>query len=193
VPRAGLSEQRVVEEAESLADEGGPVTLAALAARLGVQVPSLYKHVAGADALQGLIATRAKNELADALGRASVGKARSDALAAIAGAYRDWATAHPGRYATTLRAALDGDPAEVAAGDRAVKVIFDALAGYGLTGQDAIDATRLLRSTLHGFVSLDAVGAFGLPDLDRSFARLVAVLQRALEDWPASVLKRLPT
>ena len=60
MPRAGLSEDRVVEEAEQLADEGQPVTLAALALRLGVQAPSLYKHVAGADALQQLVATRAK-------------------------------------------------------------------------------------------------------------------------------------
>src|SRR3978361_529865 len=75
VPRAGLTEARVVEEAEVLADEGGPVTLVELARRLGVQVPSLYKHVAGADDLQRLVSLRAKNELADLLARATAGKA----------------------------------------------------------------------------------------------------------------------
>jgi AcrR family transcriptional regulator len=183
VPRAGLSESRVVEEAEQLADEGGPVTLAALAARLGVRVPSLYKHVAGADALQQLVATRAKNELAEVLGRASIGRARADAVEAIAWAYRGWASEHPGRYATTLRAPVPDDAADVAASERAIRVVFDALNGYGLSGTDAIDATRILRATLHGFVTLDAAGAFGLPDLDRSFSRLVAGLQVMLGSW----------
>jgi AcrR family transcriptional regulator len=185
MPRAGLSEDRVVEEAGLLADEGSPVTLVELARRLGVQVPSLYKHVAGADALQQLVSVRAKSELADVLARATVGKAGPDAVAALAVTYRDWAVAHPGRYATTLRAPDEGDPADVAASSRAIQVMFDALAGYGLVDRDAIDATRIFRATLHGFVTLNAAGAFALPDLDRSFARLVAVLQHSLAEWGA--------
>jgi AcrR family transcriptional regulator len=185
LPRAGLSADRVAEEAELLADEGGPVTLAVLARRVGVQVPSLYKHVAGADALQRLVANRAKNELADVLARATVGKAGPDAVAALAIAYRDWAMAHPARYATTLRAPDPEDPEDFAAAGRAIQVIFDALAGYGLVDDDAIDATRMLRSTLHGFVSLIADGAFALPDLDRSFRRMIAMLQLSLAEWPS--------
>jgi AcrR family transcriptional regulator len=185
LPRAGLSEDRVVEEAELLADAGGPVTLVELARRLGVQVPSLYKHVAGADDLQRLVSIRARNELGDVLARATVGKSGSDAVAALAVAYRDWATRHPGRYATTLRAPSADDPLDIAASSRAIQVIFDALAGYGLVDEDAIDATRLFRSTLHGFVSLTAAGAFALPDLDRSFRRMVAAFQLSLTEWPS--------
>ena len=46
MPRAGLTPQRVVVEAEELADLVGlnRLTLAELAARLGVRLPSLYKH-----------------------------------------------------------------------------------------------------------------------------------------------------
>jgi NAD(P)-dependent dehydrogenase (short-subunit alcohol dehydrogenase family) len=84
------------------------------------------------------------------------GRSRSDAAAALAVAYRDWATQHPGRYATTLRAPRDDDPLDVAASSRAIQVMFDALAGYGLVDGDVIDATRLFRSTLHGFVALSA-------------------------------------
>lgn len=185
MPRAGLSEDRVVEEAEILADEGVPVTLGELARRLGVQVPSLYKHVGGADDLQRLVSIRAKNELGDVVARATVGKAGPAAVAALAYAYRNWAVAHPGRYATTLRAPNDSDPLDVEASGRAIQVVFDALAGYELVGQDAIDATRIFRATLHGFVTLNAVGAFALPDLERSFARLVAVLQLSLAEWPS--------
>ncbi len=185
MPRAGLTTDRVVEEAETLADEGEPITLAVLARRLGVQVPSLYKHVAGADALQRQVANRAKSELADVLARAAVGKAGPDAVAALAEAYRDWAMEHPGRYASTLRAPDANDPEDFAAAGRAIQVIFDALAAYGLTDDDVIDATRYLRSTLHGFVALVAAGAFALPDLDRSFAQMVAVLQQGFAQWPS--------
>jgi len=188
VPRAGLTTDRVVEEAELLADEGEPVTLAVLARRLGVQVPSLYKHVAGADDLQRSIANRAKFELAEVLATAAVGKAGPNAVAALATAYRDWATAHPGRYATTLRAPDPTDPEDFAAASRAIQVIFDALGAYGLVDDDVIDATRFLRSTLHGFVALIAAGAFELPDLDRSFAQMVAVLQQSFADWPSRTI-----
>ncbi len=188
MPRAGLTTDRVIEEAETLADEGQPITLAVLARRLGVQVPSLYKHVAGVDALQRSVANRAKFELADVLAGAAVGRAGADAVAALAFAYRDWALEHPGRYATTLRAPDPNDPKDSAAASRAIQVIFEALGAYGLVDDDAIDATRYVRSTLHGFVALIAAGAFGLPDLDRSFDRMVAVLQQSFANWPSRTI-----
>jgi len=53
-----------------------------------------------------------------------------------------------------------------------------------LSGADAIDATRTLRAALHGFVTLEALGGLGLPlDVDRSFARLVEILDAALRTW----------
>ena len=81
MPRAGLTESRVVEEAERIADEVGlsHLTLAALAERLGVRQPSLYKHVDGLDAVRRSIAIRAKTELADILARAAVGRSGGDA------------------------------------------------------------------------------------------------------------------
>lgn len=178
----------MVEEAEALADEVGlpQLSLAALAARVGVQVPSLYKHIAGLEALQQQLATRARADLAEALARAAVGKAGPDAVVAVAGAYRDWARRHPGRYPATLRAPSPHDTEDVAATEAAVQVVFDALAGYGLTGADAVDATRALRAALHGFVALEAAGGFGLPhDVDRSFDRMVAAQNLALASWGA--------
>ncbi len=46
MPRAGLNTDRVVTEGAELADEVGltKLTLAALATRLGVRQPSLFKH-----------------------------------------------------------------------------------------------------------------------------------------------------
>lgn len=175
-------------EAERLSDEGLPVTLAQLAQRLGVQVPSLYKHVGGLDALRALVATRAKDEFANALAAATVGRSRAAAVDAACRAYREWAADHPGRYQATLRAPDPDDAAEVAASARAVEVITAILAGYGLAGDDAIDATRALRATLHGFASLEASGGFGLPGTDRSFDRLVAGLERMIASWGSDTI-----
>jgi AcrR family transcriptional regulator len=186
VPRAGVTTARVVAEAESLADEVGlaDVSLAQIAGRLDVRVPSLYKHIAGLDALHSLVERRAKADLGDAMARAAVGVAGGDAVDALAHAYRAWAKQHPGRYTATLKAPDPRDEASLAASERAVRVVFDALAGYGLTGDDAIDATRAFRAALHGFVALEAAGGFGLPqDVDRSYHRLVNALKVALSDW----------
>jgi AcrR family transcriptional regulator len=186
VPRAGLTPDRVVSEAERLADEVGlaRLTLATLAGRLGVRQPSLYKHVDGLDGLRRSIAVRAKDELAGTLARAAVGRSRGDAIVALAGAYRRWALQHPGRYAAAQRAPAVGDTEDQAASDAVVCVVTDVLAGFDLRDDDAIDATRALRSALHGFVTLEADGGFGLPaDIGRSFDRLVHGLVRAFTSW----------
>jgi AcrR family transcriptional regulator len=186
VPRAGLNTDRVAAAAAELADEVGPdqLTLAALAARLGVRQPSLYKHVASMDALQQLIAERGKAELADVLGRAAIGLARDDALVAMAHAWRAWAREHPGRYQIGQRTPGPGETSHQAVADRFVAAIAAVMAGYGLAGDDAIDAIRAFRSGLHGFVSLEANGGFGMPlSVDRSFDRLVQALVRAVSNW----------
>ena len=187
MPRAGLNEAVVIAEAERIADEVGlgHLTMAAVAERLGVRQPSLYKHVANMADLQRSLALRAKWDLAGTLGRAAVGRARGDAVLSIAHAYRAFAKAHPGRYAAAERAPVPGDLEDEAASRAAAQVVFDVLAPYELRDDAAVDAVRALRSALHGFVTLETAGGFGLPvDIDRSFTRLVGGLVRALSEWP---------
>jgi len=184
-----LNTDRVVAEAAELVDEVGPehLTLAALAARLGVRQPSLYKHVASLDALRQLISRQGKAEVGDLLGQAAMGRTRDDALVAMAHAWRAWALDHPGRYQIAERAPVPGDTEHQAVSDRTVAVIAAVMAGYGLEGDDAIDAIRAFRSALHGFVSLEANGGFGMPvSVDRSFDRLVHALVRAMSSWSAA-------
>lgn len=186
MPKAGLTQTRVLEEAELLADEVGlqRLTLAALAGRLGVRQPSLYKHVNGMDGLQRGLTVRAKNDLANVLARAAIGRERGDAITAIAHAYRRWAHEHPGRYVAAQRAPAADDAEDLAASREVVSVVTEVLAGYQLRDDDAIDATRALRSALHGFVMLELGGGFGLPvSVDRSFERLVRGLVTALSTW----------
>jgi AcrR family transcriptional regulator len=173
----------VIDEAQALSDEVGldALTLAALAGRLGVRQPSLYKHIDGSDALRRALSVRAKQELAAVLARAAVGKSGDEAIGALADAYRGWAHAHPGRYQSTVAAPTSGDADDEAASLAAVSVLLDILAGYELSGADAIHATRAVRAALHGFVSIEAAGGFGMQiDVDDSFARLVASITRGI-------------
>jgi AcrR family transcriptional regulator len=183
VPRAGLTPEVVITEAASICDDTGfeRLTLAAVAQRFGVAVPSLYKHIAGLDALRREVAIRGIRELGDELAAAVAG---DGGLAEIAQAYRDYARSHPGRYAATLRAPGSDDADARAASQAVLDTVLGVLTGYGLTGADAIDATRALRASLHGFVELEAVGGFGLPqDVDRSFDRLIEIMDAALRNW----------
>jgi AcrR family transcriptional regulator len=186
VPRAGLSRARVVDEAAELADEVGleELTLAALAERLGVRQPSLYKHLDSLAGLRRSISLQAKGELGDVLLRAAVGRSGANAITVMAGAYREWALEHPARYTAAQWIAGPEDEEDTAASLGAIQVITDVLMAYELRGDDAIDAIRAFRSTLHGFVSLEAAGSFGLDrDLDRSFDRLVRGFTITLTRW----------
>ena len=186
MPRAGLSPELIVAEAARLVDEVGRerLTLSELANRFGVAQPSLYKHVNGLDGLNRLLTIQVLREVGETMRRASTGKAREDAVRALAQAYRAYALAHPGRYAYVLRAPTPGDDALQAAAAEILSVLDDVFTGYGISGSDAIDAARFVRSALHGFVSLELGGGFGMPQsVDSSFDRLVAATNRALSDW----------
>jgi AcrR family transcriptional regulator len=186
VPRAGLSTDVVVAEAVRLVDEVGAdrLTLAALAQRFGVALPSLYKHVDGLEDLHGRLAVVAARDLGTALRRSATGRSGRDATAAVAGAYRDYARRHPGCYGYLLRPRPD-DEDHALASKEVLDIFSDVLAGYGIEREeDAIDATRLVRSVLHGWVTLETGGGFAMArSVDRSFDRLVDALHHALAAW----------
>jgi AcrR family transcriptional regulator len=181
MPRAGLDAEAVVAAAAALADAEGlhQMTLAGLAASLGIRTPSLYAHIDGLDDLRARLGARGAWELAATLQLAAAGRARGDALRAIALAYREYAHAHPGTYAA-MQIASEDEEFE-AAGAAAVGSIVAVLRGYALEGEPAIHAVRAIRSSLHGFVSLEREGGFGLPiNIDDSYENLISMLDAGL-------------
>jgi AcrR family transcriptional regulator len=183
MPRAGLTPSSVIDAAASIADAEGleAVTLARLATDLGVRSPSLYKHMDSLDALRRGLAVRGLVEIHARLQRAVAGKARDDALFALAHAYWSFAREHPGLYAASLRAPKPGENDLAAAGEAVIGTVLAVLAGYGVRGDDALHAVRGLRAVIQGFVSLDATGGFRLKlDLGESFDRLLAAFARSL-------------
>jgi hypothetical protein len=83
-----------------------------------------------------------------------------------------------------MLAVQNDDPEEVEVAASFLDLMANVLAGYHLTGDDAIDAIRFVRAVLHGFVSLETSGGYEFPnDLERSFDRTVASITTALESW----------
>jgi AcrR family transcriptional regulator len=186
MPKAGLSHDLVVNEAAQVADDVGweSLTLAVVAQRLGVSMPALYKHIGSWEGLRHDVAVLALTELADCMAAAVKGSSGSDALLAVAHAYRAYGQRHPGRYVATVRAPSWIDAEQSSAARSVLRVAYATLEGYGLAGRDAADAVRAVRATLHGFVTLEATGGFGTPmDLDRSYRRLIEGLDATLAHW----------
>jgi AcrR family transcriptional regulator len=166
----------LVGEAATLADERGLdfVTLANLAKRLDVRAPSLYNHIESADELQNELGLFALRALADVIARAAIGKNGADGLLAVANAYRTFAKEHPGMYCATLRAPRPEDAEMQQIARDILNVLHAILVPFGLDADIEIHAVRGFRSIVTGFVSLEAVHGFGLPQsIDESFRFVV--------------------
>jgi AcrR family transcriptional regulator len=181
--RVGIDKDAVVRAAAKIADDHGwdALTLARVANKLRIRSPSLYNHVGGLEGLRRELKLLAQRDLNAALGRATIGKSRDDAVRGLAAAYRAFVKRHPGTYAATMVAAPKNDPAMEAAASNIVETILSVLSGYGLDRREGIHAIRALRSTVHGFAALEIAGGFGIPlDVDKSFEWLVSALLKGL-------------
>lgn len=187
--RAGLTPSRLTERASEMADEIGfeNVTVLALARSFGVKDASLYSHIKNLRDLRQRVAINALSELADRVSDALAGRAGKAALVAFAGAYRDYARAHPGRYAAT-QFELDPDVAEASDARRHSQLSRALLRAYDLGEPDETDAVRLLGSMFHGYIDLEATGAFGHTprSSEESWNTCLDILDHALRQWPSN-------
>ncbi|MBH0777786.1 TetR/AcrR family transcriptional regulator [Nocardia sp. NEAU-351] len=187
--RAGLTADRITEVAAALADEIGfdAVTMSEVARVFGVKDASLYSHVRNLRELRARIAAAAAAEKSELIADAVAGRSGKAALRAFADTYREYALAHPGRYAAT-QTPFDPDiGVDFPGAVRAVELTYGMLRGYHLSEPDLTDAVRLLRSTFHGFTALEAAGGFGhARPTASSWDRVVDALHQTLTRWPAA-------
>ncbi len=187
-PRKRIDKETVIRAAAALLEEGGTdgLSLTRLAEKLGIQTPSLYNHIDGLAGLQRELALLSARNLAERMEQAAVGRSGSQAILAIAQAYREYIKSAPALYQFNLRAPGNRprkDPELEAAEERSVRIALAVVESFGLRGDDAIHAVRGLRSLIHGFASLEVAGGFGMPlDCDESFRRLLEIFIRGLPD-----------
>jgi AcrR family transcriptional regulator len=180
--RTRLTKTSVIQAAaELIQEEGqGALTLNRLAEKLDIRTPSLYNHVDGLPGLQRDLAVMYAGQLADRLSAAAIGKSGVELFMAVAQAFREYVKENPGLYVSTLLSSGRQEVQDknlVHEEERALNVGLAVMASIGLQGEDAIHALRAFRSMVHGFVTLEVAGGFGLPaDCDESFRRMVQAL-----------------
>lgn len=187
--RVGLDRKAVVRAAVDIVDRDGvaALTMARLAAHLGIRVPSLYAHVSGQAGLRRELWIWAVTDLGDRLREPVMGRSGEEAFLAFAAAFRDYTRCYPGRYQLTLDPPVPLDELALAAGRHANGAFQAVVRSFGLDGAAAVHAGRALRAAIHGFVALEARYAMSAENIDESFEHMLGMLVRGLSA-PASQL-----
>lgn len=154
--------REIVHAALRILSQKGPqaVTMRNVAAELGIQAPSLYKHISDKGVIEGLLQQHAMAEF----GRA-VAAAGPDARS-VAAAYRSWALANPHLYELAARRPLRRDIVGAVEATAAAPLL-------AAVGGDA-DKARAFLGLAHGLVDLELSDHFPA-DTDVEAAWNVAV------------------
>ena len=165
----------IVAAARQILETQGPehLTMRALAERLEIRAPSLYKHVADKDELEALLIAEALCGMGEALHAAIDGLtprgSKKRALTALAEAYRTWALAHPHLYRLATEGELPRDQLpdglEAWTAEPLVRVTGDQ------------DRARAAWAFAHGMTILELDGRFPqAADLDAAWRAGIASL-----------------
>lgn len=167
MPRIGLTQQRVIEAATELIEQGGVefFSMRALAEKLNVKTASLYNHVESMDALLADVCAHALKMQRDALMHSVALERGRAAVGALADAYRQFAKAHRQLYRLIMqRAAACGERSSEAA-QCIVDPFMYVLQDSALTLEEKVHWQRVLRGLVHGFVAQEEAGFFAhLPE-----------------------------
>jgi AcrR family transcriptional regulator len=153
----------IVHAARELLQQHGidALTMQAVADRVGVRGPSLYKHFLDREALLREVEKTVVADLESILTVASTSPSDRDALWAIASAHRRFARECPGKY-SLLFALHSDDEAIKTARRKALEPALKRLVSWLGDPDLAFVRARVLYAFLHGFVSIEAASAFKL-------------------------------
>ncbi|WP_208619889.1 TetR/AcrR family transcriptional regulator [Mycobacterium scrofulaceum] len=170
-------ESRIVELGRrQLVDHGAAgLSVRAIARDLGMVSSAVYRYVASRDELLTLLLVDAYSDLADAVDRArdAADELWSDDVIAIARATRQWAVAHPSRWALLYGSPVPGYHAPpdrtVSVGTRVVAAFFDAVAAGIATGDIRLTDTVAPQPMSSDFERIRQ--EFGFPGDDQVVAK----------------------
>lgn len=176
-----LSAVTIVDRAIQLIDRESfdSLNLSAVATELGVGPSALYTHIDGLDELQYLVAVASTSNLGATVRNSAIGTSGGSALLAMGAAYREFALAHPGQFASTLLPPRS-DNDELARQNRALLDVFVAVfAGTGMDPTESYLAARSAQSAVHGFLALEH-NSGSTADHGDEYDHLLAALERGL-------------
>lgn len=158
-----LSQELIVSVSFQMIDENGmdAFSVRQLAAKLGVQVSSLYNHINNEYDLLLQVAKLAASMYTDYIDDAVEGLPLEEATYKAGDAFRTFASEHKYLYELLLDRRWIGDPEFENANERFTQPIFYILQQYGVEDKTAMDHLYVaMRVVTHGFSSLDSLGVF---------------------------------
>lgn len=160
--KKGLNHEKVIVAAAELTEEKGfsNLSLTDLAEYLNVKPASIYNHVNNLDELATDVGIFASGQLQLKLSTAIFGKNRSEAILSLATVYREFAREHTQLYKAFIAAHFVHNTKAETSIHGLVLIFLSALSLFDLTEEQQIHWERILRSTLHGFVSFEEAGYF---------------------------------
>ncbi len=167
-----LSGEEITRAASEMIAEGGYAnfSLRELAAKLGVRPSSLYNHVDGIAQINVAVAMDAATQMNRRLTIAIEGLEPDRAFLRGVEVYRAFAFENPELYKSLFRF-VDADPENRELIRRgagfAIRPLRDIVSSYGLLEIDRVNFMRMLRATLHGFVTLAYEGFLHNPAVSR--------------------------
>jgi AcrR family transcriptional regulator len=169
-PRSSRARQIVAVALELLEAEGpDALSMRRIADRVGIRAPSIYEHLPDKRALEAAIIS-VGFEWQTAAFEAAVENA-PDPLAALAGAYRRFAAAHPHLYRLMTEGELARELLTPGAEGRAGRTVYEAV------GRDA-DLARAAWAFAHGMTILELDRRFPAgADLDAAWERGIAAFR----------------
>lgn len=182
--------EEIVRAGRAILEAEGPgrLTMQAVADRVGVRAPSLYKRVRSREALIGLIAEDVVTDLGsklDAVAAANAVDSRNQ-LSEFAHAFRTFAHANPQGYHLIFAGsdATRPNPDLLARASTSVLHVAAAIAGP----EHALEAARTITAWANGFISMELADAFRLGgDVDDAYEFGIARLAAALAVLPRDV------
>jgi AcrR family transcriptional regulator len=151
-PRA----RQIVQAARQLLEQDGAhaLTMRRLADRLGIRAPSLYKHLPDKATLEAAIIATGLEDIAATLEAAlkEAPDTGTEPLAALAGAYRAFALAHPHLYRLMTDQPLPRDHLPPGVEARAAAPLLQAAGSQ--------DLARAVWAFAHGMVQLELARRF---------------------------------
>jgi AcrR family transcriptional regulator len=182
--RTSLDE--IVQAGRDILESAGiaRLTMQAVADRVGVRPPSLYKRVRSRDDLVGLIIEATARDLGEQLATVSTSADPRRRLAELARALRAFAHARPAGYQLIFAPGPGSTRPSLASltlASAPVLRVAAELAGE----QHALEAARTITAWANGFISMELAGVFNLGgDIDRAFEFGIARLTDALGGQP---------
>jgi AcrR family transcriptional regulator len=167
----------IVEAAREILEIDGiaGLTMQAVAERVGVRAPSLYKRVSDRD---GLVQLVSEATIADLAGRL---RAEPATIVELAGIFRAFAQERPAGYQLIMTSGPRPSAEALATAIEPVLRATAELAG----AEHALDAARTMTAWANGFIGMELSGSFNLGgDVDAAWEYGVARLVEALGKRP---------